>query len=173
MNKDLYFEYIEDFADYIIGKAENDEFLFLSVVGKYEEVKEIIKDLVILADAEFDTIDIQSPDVDGYVDEYVLDCWHDDDLLHIGCEPAKRDGEYLNFCGDETYLLSNCSSKLIPLCEDTDLYFVNLDEECECDCDCCECCECDCCEDESGITYYVIDGLTEMDILYMLEEFGF
>ena len=196
MNKDLYFEYIEDFADYIVDRTENDEGLFLSIIGKFEEIKDIIKSIIVLADAEFDTIDIQSPDVCGYTDEYVLDCWCDGGLLHIGCEPAKRDGEYLNFCGDETYLLSNCSSKLIPLCDDLDLYFVNFDEECECCVDCDECCLCgfpdgaECSEaDESDIhgftatkstgsgyhsySFYTSDNLSKSDIHDMLKEFGF
>ena len=173
MSKDLYFEHIEDFVDYIVCRAEDNEELFLSVVGRFEEVKDIIKEFIVSANAEFDMIDIQSPDFDGYMDEYVLDCWCDDGLLHIGCEPARRDGKYLNFCGDETYLLSNCSSKLIPLCDDSELYFVNIGEGCECDEDCCGCCECACHEDEDDVTYYVINGLTEMDILSILEGFGF
>ena len=196
MNKDLNFECVEDFADYTIDRVEDNEELFLSIVGKFEEVKEIIKDLVVLADAEFDTINIQSPDVDGYDDEYVLDCWCDGGLLHIGCEPAKQDGKYLNFCGDETYLLSNCSSKLIPLCEDFGLYFVNFDDECDCDESCSGCC---CHKDDSCIEYfktddnelhgfaagkstgngyhsysfYTSDNLSKSDICEMLREFGF
>ena len=173
MNKDLNFEYIEHFADYIVGRVEDDEELFLSIVGKFEEIKDIIKELMVLADVEFDILNMQSPEVDGYTDEYVLDCWYNEGLLHIGCEPARRDGKYLNFCGDETYLLSNCSSKLIPLCEDSELYFVNICEDHECSDDCCECCSCSCHKDGEDTTYYVIDGLTEADILYLLEEFGF
>lgn len=142
-NKDLYFEYIEDFADYMVERVELDEDLFLTVVGKFEEIKEIVKELFCIAEVDFEYFNIESPDVSGYDDEYVLDCWYVDGIMQIGCEPAKRDGKYLKLAGDETYLLENCSSKIIPLCEGADLYFVNLIDECDYDDDCDECC-CDC-----------------------------
>ena len=172
MNKDLYFEYTEDFADYITERFEDDDELFLSVVGKFEEIKDVIKELMVVANVEFDMLSIQSPEVDGYTDEYVLDCWCGDDSIQIGCEPAKRNGKYLDFYGDETYLFSNCNSRLISSCDDSELYFVNIGEEYECDEDCCECC-CSCCNDEPNITYYIIDGLTDGDIISILDEFGF
>lgn len=142
MNKDLYFEYIEDFADYIVEKVESDEELFLTVVGKFEEIKNIIKEMILVADVDFEGIKLYSADINGYTDEYVLDCWCDDGIVWVGCEPAKEGGKYWNLVGDETYLLDNVSSKVISVCEDTDLYFVNIDEEC----DCADCCQCDCCD---------------------------
>lgn len=142
--KDINFEYIEDFADYIIEKVENDEELFLTVVGKFEEVKNIIKEMMCVAEVDFENIKLESPDVDGYKDEYIFDCWCSNGVVEIGCEPAKRDNEYINLCGDETYLLENVSSKIIPLCDRSDLYFVNIDDECDCDCD--EDCDCDSCK---------------------------
>ena len=144
MNKDLNFEYIEDFANYIVEKVECDEELFVSVVGKFEEIKNIIKEIFCIAEVDFESINIESSIMDNYEDEYVLDCWCDDGVVQISCEPAKRDGKYLNLAGDETYLLENVSSKIIPLCEGSDLYFVNLDEdECDCDEESDECCPCD------------------------------
>ena len=172
MNKDLNFEYIEDFADYIVERVELDEELFLTVVGKFEKIKNIISTIFCIAEVDFESLNIESPIMGGYEDEYVLDCWYYDGVVQIGCEPAKRDGKYLNLSGDETYLLEDCSSKIIPLCEGSDLYFVNFDEECDCDEECCGCCECDCHKDESGVAYYVIEGLTEDDVFSILEEFG-
>ena len=144
MNKDLYFEYIEDFADYIVERVESDEDLFVSVVGKFEEVKNIIKEMFCIAEVDFESLNIESAIMNNYEDEYVLDCWCDDGVVQIGCEPAKKDGEYLNLTGDETYLLDNVSSKIIPLCEGSDLYFVNIEDECDCDEECVERCPCDC-----------------------------
>lgn len=157
MNKDLYFECIEDFADYMVDRVELDEGLFLTVVGKFEEIKDIVKELFYVTEVDFEYFNIESPVVSGYDDEYVLDCWCVDGVMQIGCEPAKRDGKYLRLAGDETYLLENCSSKIIPLCEGTDLYFVNLEGECDCDDDCCECCECDCCcgDDLEKVSYQI------------------
>ena len=199
MNKDLYFEYIEDFADYIIEKVEEDEELFISVVGKFEEIKNIIKEIFYIAEVDFESINIESPIIDGYEDEYVLDCWCNDGVVQIGCEPAKRDSEYLNLAGDETYLLEDCSSKIIPLCKDSDLYFVNIEDECDCDEECDECCPCDCHCGDSCVEYsktddgelhgftaskstdngyhsysfYTSDNLSKSDIHDILKELGF
>ena len=198
-NKDLNFEYIEDFADYIVEKIEEDEELFISVVGKFEEIKNIIKEIFCIAEVDFDSINIESPIMDGYEDEYVLDCWCNDGVIQIGCEPAKRDGEYLNLSGDETYLLDNVSSKIIPLCEGSDLYFVNIEDDCDCEEECDEYCRCDCHCGDSYVEYsktddgelhgftaskstdngyysysfYTGDNLSKSDIYEMLKEFGF
>ena len=169
MTKDLNFEHIEDFADYIVDRVEADEELFVSVVGKFEKIKNIMKEMFCITEVDFESIHIDSSITNNYKDEYVLDCWCDDGVVQIGCEPAKRDGEYLNLTGDETYLLEDCSSKIIPLCEGPKLYFVNFDEEHDCDE---ACCSCDC-HDNVDVTCYVIEGLTKADIVSILEEFGF
>ena len=187
MNKDLYFEYIEDFADYIVERVELNEELFVSVVGKFEEIKNIIKEVFCIAEVDFESLNIESSIFDGYEDEYVLDCWCDDGVIQIGCEPAKRDGEYLNLSDDETYLLENCSSKLIPLCESPKMYFVNIEDECYCDEECCcECCKCDNDADVYGFTvdnetdngyvkiiYHSSKPVDKTDIRDILKEFGF
>lgn len=144
MNKDLYFECIEDFADYIVEKVELNEELFVSVVGKFEEIKYIIKEVFCVAEVDFESINIESPIVDNYTDEYVLDFWCDDGVVQIGCEPAKHDGEYWRLAGDETYLLGNCSSKIIPFCEGSELYFIDFEDECDYGEECVDCCACEC-----------------------------
>lgn len=199
MNKDLYFEYIEDFADCLVKRVESNEELFVSVVGKFEEIKGVIKEMITISEVDFENVCLCSPEVDGYEDEYVLDCWCDDGVIRIGCEPAKRDGKYLNLADNEVYLLENCSSKIIPLCEGSRLYFVNIDEECYCDEECDECCPCDCHCGDSCVEYskpddgelhgftaikstdngyhsysfYTSDSLSKIDIRDMLKEFEF
>lgn len=193
--KDLNFEYIEDFADYIVEKVEDDEELFVSIVGKFEEIKNIIKEITTISDVDFEKVCLYSDEVDEYKDEYVLDCWYDDGVVQIGCEPAKRDGKYLNLVGDETYLIANVSSKIIPLCEGSDLYFVNIEEECDCDDECSCLCHKDdklieCYTEVDGEThgftasksddngyhsfsFYTTNSLSEKDIHSILKEFGF
>lgn len=198
-SKDLNFGCIGEFADYIVERVENDEELFLTVVGKFEEIKEIIKGMIYVTEVEFEDIRLESHNIDGYEDEYVLDCWCADGIVNIGCEPAKRDGAYLNFGGDETYLLENASSKIISLCDGSDLYFVNIGEDCgcdeDCDCDCpCECHKYECCiecsEAEEGdihgftaskstgngyhsYSFYTSNTLSKDDIRSILKELGF
>lgn len=109
---------------------------------------------------DFGIIEIESEIIDNYADEFVLSLWMNDGVLEIGCEKLKRDGEYVCPCGDETYLFEDCSSKIIPLCEGRDLYFVNFDGECDCD----EFCSYDChCGDREITnvekrTLYTING---------------
>ena len=199
MNNDLYFEYIEDFVDYIVKKVESNEELFISIVGKFDEIKNVIREMFSVTEVDFEDINIESSIIGGYEDEYVLGCWCYDGVVQTGCEPAKRNGKYLNLAGDETYLFDNVSSKIIPLCEGSDLYFVSLVAECDCDEKWDECCPCDChCGDDCveysetddgelhGFTaskstdngyhsysFYTSDSLRKSDIRDMLREFGF
>ena len=197
MNKDLNFECIEDFADYIVEEVELDDGLFVSVVGKFEEIKNIIKEVFCIAEVEFESLNIESDIINGYEDEYVLDCWCNDGVIQIGCEPVIRDGKYLNLCGDETYLLESCSSKIISLCEGSKVYFVNFDEDCDCDEECDGCCCCDYCDDcveytkvDNGnihgftarkstgdgyhsYSFYTNDNLSKSYIFELLKNFGF
>ena len=197
-SKDLNFEYIEDFADYIVERVENDEELFISVVGKFEEIKNIVKEMMVISEVDFDSVCLCSPEVNGYDGEYVLDCWYQDGIVWIGCEPAKRDGQYLNLIGDETYLLENVSSKVISSCGSPKVYFVNFDEACDCDEGCDACCSCECHDDvqvkcsvdndgtihgftanknngngKYSFTYHTTNSLGEKEIISMLKEFGF
>lgn len=147
-SKELNFEYIEEFADYIVETVERDEDLFLTVVGKFEEIKELIREIFTIAEVNFDSIQIESPLIDGYCDEFVLSLWMNDGVLEVGCEKLKDENGYTNPCGDETYIIDNVSSKILSLCGDSDQYYVHIDEEYDCDEDCdCDCC-CSCHKDE-------------------------
>ena len=139
-NNDINFEYIEDFADYIVEKTEMDEDLYVTIVGKFEEIKDVIKEIMSVSEVDFEVLNLQSPDVNNYTDEYILYCWCDYDVVQLGCEPAKQNNSYSGLAGDEIYIFGDCNSKIIPLCECSDLYFVNIEDECDCD----ECCPCDC-----------------------------
>jgi hypothetical protein len=158
LNKDLYLENVEELVDCVVGTVEYDEDAFVTVVAKFDDAKEILKNVMLYEDVNFDFLEIESPIVDNYYAEYVLSFWMNDGILEIGCEKLMdEEGEYTNPCGDIVFLFSNCSSKIIPLCEGSELYFVNLDDECDCDDDCCECCECDCCcgDDLEKVSYQI------------------
>ena len=143
MNKDLNFERIEDFADYIIGRAIGNEDLFIAIVGKFDSIKSLLKEAMTYDLVDFESIEIESENIDNYADEFVLSLWVNDDIINVGCEKLKKDGKYISPCGDEIYLLEECSSKIIPLCEGSELYFVNLDEKSDCpEGSCCGCCKC-------------------------------
>jgi hypothetical protein len=149
---------MEDFADYIVERVEKDEDLFLTVIGKFEEIKNFVKEVVLVAEVDFESLEMQSPEINDYHDEYILDCWCNNGIVMIGCEPAKRNGKYLNLTGDETYLFDNCSSKIIPLCECSKLCFISIEDERDCDGECDDCCPCDCHGGDSCAEYSKTDG---------------
>ena len=197
MNKDINFEYIEEFVDYVIEEVEKDEDAFITVIAKFDEAKEILKNVMTYDDVNFESLQIESPIMDNYCSEFVISLWMNDGVLEIGCEKLKNDeGCYTNPCGDIIFLFSNCSSKIIPLCEGFDLYFVNFDEECDYNEECNGCCLCDCrnnieffkTDDNElcGFTasksmdngyhsysFYTNDILSESDIREILKKFGF
>ena len=194
-SKDINFEYIEEFVDYVVEEVENNKDIFVTVIAKFDEAKEILKNLMLYEDVNFESLQIESPIMDNYCDEFVISLWMNDDVLEIGCEKLKDEqGHYTNPGADSVYLFSDCSSKIIPLCEGSDLYFVDIEDECDCDEECDECCSCayhnnDMCEEcydihgfavskeDNGkhydFCYYTSDTLREKDICSILKEFGF
>lgn len=137
-SKDLNFEYIEEFVGYLVEKVEDNDELFATVVCKFNEAKEIIKYIMMFEDIDFENICLESPDEKGYTDEFCMEFWYNDGVVNFSCDPLKVNGKYENPCGDETYLFDDCSSKIIPLCKGSKLYFVSIGEECDenCFCDC-------------------------------------
>ena len=162
-SKDINFEYIEEFVDYIVEEVEDNDELFATVVCKFDEARDIIRYLMAFDDIDFENIYLESPDEKGYMDEFCIELWYNDGVVNFSCDPLKLNGKYENPCGDETYLFDNCSSKIIPLCEGSNLYFVSIEEECDCDEDCdCEC-PCDCHKEDKELStteksHYSING---------------
>lgn len=161
-SKDINFEYIEELVDYVIDEVGNDEDNFVTVIAKFDEAKEILKNAMRYGDVNFESLQIESPIVDNYCDEFVLSFWMNDGVLEIGCEKLKNEeGEYTNPCCDVVFLFDNCSSKIIPLCEGSKLYFASIDDEYDCNEDCdCEC-SCNCHKEDkelSTASSYTING---------------
>lgn len=131
VKKNLNFEFIEDFVDYILDRVEADEDLAVSVIAKYENAKDIIKATMLMEDIDFETINISDPVVNGYEDEYVFDLFVDSDGAYFsGVEPAKRNGKYLDLSNDEVYIFENCNAKVTDQCDKySDTYIVHIGVE--------------------------------------------
>ena len=155
-SKDINFEYIEEFVDYVIDAVESDEDSFVTVIAKFDEAKEILKNAMTYDDVNLESLQIESPIMDNYYDEFVLSFWMNDGVLEIGCEKLKNEeGDYTNPCGDVVFLFDDCSSKIIPLCEGSKLYFVSIEGECDCEY------PCDCHKEDKGLSTtssYTING---------------
>ena len=136
--RNLYFDDFEDLACDIadrFDRLDKEEFEDIAVIAKPNEVKEIFKELVCMG-YDICNITYEHIDWDGYDDEYILSMNHDG----IWLEKFKReDGKYLTDESTITYILDNCSSKVIPYCKGKNVYEVTVGDD-DCNCDECEKC---------------------------------
>ena len=141
--KNLYFDDFEDFSCVIADKFDElykENFEDIAVIAKPDEAKEIFKELVCMG-YDICNITYERIDWDGYDDEYILSMNHNG----IWLEKFKReDGKYLTDESTITYILDNCSSKVIPYCKGKIVYEVTVGKD---ECGCNDCDECDDCEE--------------------------
>lgn len=194
--KTLHFEYYEDFAcvmsDIYDRVKSDDEYNSVDVVAKYEDAKEIIRELIEMGYGIAFIDGFGNPEWDGYDDAFVISLLDDE----IWCEPVKRKDGYIFVEADVVYIFDDCNSKIIPKIEADEVYEVEVGNEYDdCDGDCENCPKHDetylhTSEDEDGNThgftasksdgdsymsysYYSSDELSHEDIQKMLKAFGF
>lgn len=136
--KTLHFEDYEDFAcavsDAYDRVKSDDEYNSVDVVAKYEDAKEIIRELVGMGYGIAFATEFASPEWDNYDDAFVIGLCDDE----IWCEPVKRKDGYIFVEADIVYIFDNCNSKIIPKIEADEVYEVEIgdfDYDCE-NCDC-------------------------------------
>lgn len=119
--KNLNFIDCEEFACEVseVFESLTDKFGEVSVVAKYDKVKEIIRELVSLG-YSIESIDIHRPTFNKYTDEYILSLNFDG----IWCVPMKCNGNYIYDKSSVIYILDNCSSACIPYCKAKEVYEV-------------------------------------------------
>ena len=194
--KTLHFEDYEDFACVVSNtydriKSDN-KYNSIDVVAKYEDAKEIIRELIGIGYGIAFIDKFGNPEWDGYDDAFVISLLDDE----IWCEPVKRDNGYIFIEADVVYIFDDCNSKIIPKIEADEVYEVGIGNEYDdCDGDCENCPAHDetylhTSEDEDGNThgftasrsdgdsymsysYYSSDELSHEDIQKMLKAFGF
>ena len=131
--KNLYFDDFEDLACDIADKFDmvKDDFGDIAIIAKYEEAKEIIAELSCIG-YSLESIRMSRPEWENYHEEYLISLNNDG----IWCEEMKSDGKYLTDESTITYILDNCSSKVIPYCKGKIVYevTVGVDEDDKCDC---------------------------------------
>lgn len=155
----------------------------ISFIAKYDEAKEIISYLCKL---EYDIVFCQlaDPEYDGYIDEYIITIYDGE----IWCEPLKREDEYIYCESHFSYILDNCSSKVLEKCESDYIYEVHInDEEFDdfCNDECIFCKECEEDNDMHGFTasrnddngfttlsFYSTEKLDSDEMRDLLEIFG-
>ena len=135
--KTLHFEDYEDFAcavsDVYDRVKSDDEYNSVDVVAKYEDAKEIIRELVGIGyDIAFIN-ELAKPEWDGYDDAFVISLLDDE----IWCEPIKRKDGYIFVEADVVYIFDDCNSKIVPKIEADEVYEVEIGNEYD-DCENCD-----------------------------------
>lgn len=156
--KTLHFEDYEDFACAVSGTYDrvksDDEYNSVDVVAKYEDAKEIIRELVGIGYGIAFIDKFGNPEWDGYDDAFVISLLDDE----IWCEPVKRKDGYIFVEADVVYIFDDCNSKIIPKIEADEVYEVEVGNEYDDYYDCdgnCENCECHDMTTTSSVTYKV------------------
>lgn len=188
----LHFDDHEDFAcavsDAYDKVKSDDEYNSVDVVAKYEDAKEIIRELIGIGYNIAFINELADPEWDGYDDAFVVSLLDDE----IWCEPVKRKDDYIFVKADVVYIFDDCNSKIIPKIESDEVYEVGIGNEYD---DCENCPTHDetylhTSKDEDGNThgftasrsdgdsymsysYYSSDELSHEDIQKMLKAFRF
>lgn len=180
--KRLHFDTFEDFAYSISDKLDllTDEFSTVSVIAKYEEAKEVIKELLRMS---YNMASIELHDImyEHYYDEYIISISNTDTVTNVWCEKLKNENGYLYDESDITYIMDNCSQKVIKYCNAAFVYEVGVSES--------DCNDDDMINNEEDIhgftlsntddngyqsfSYYTTNSLAEKDIQEMIEKLGF
>lgn len=121
--KQLRFEDYEEFACDIADSFDNieDGFGDVSIIAKYVEAKEIIKELLCLG-YDVASVELHQEKFENYYDEYIIGLNHDG----VWCEKFKRSMGYFSDESNVIYIMDNCSSAVIPYCKSKNLYEVSV-----------------------------------------------
>ena len=121
--KRLYFEDYEDFTCDISDTFNNmeDEYGDISIIAKYGEAKEIIKELLCIG-YNVASIELHREKFENYYDEYIIGLNHDG----VWCEKFKRNTGYFSDESNVIYIMDNCSSTVISYCKSKNIYEVSI-----------------------------------------------
>ena len=128
--ENLYFDDFEEFACDVSDKYDlvknSEEYDDVVVVAKYEEARQIVKELACIG-YDLHSIDIDD-EVDGYNAEYIITLYDNE----IFCDKMLMEHGYISDDSPVMYILDNCSSKVIPYCKGAIIFEVSVgDDECE------------------------------------------
>lgn len=112
-----YTDFATDANDTLNFIHKADKFYDVSIIAKFFEAKEIIKEFIIMG-YDISCIKIDNPSFSNYYDEYIISLCYSDNHTEIWCEPFKRtyddrESEYIWDDSFVTYVLDNCSSKVL------------------------------------------------------------
>lgn len=132
--KRIEFDTYEDFVCEVVDKLEVvreiDEYGGISIIAKYNEANNIIKELICM---EYDiaSIHIENEEYGEYCDEYIISI-NVGENMRVWCEPFKRDDKYITDESTITFVMDDCSSACVPNCKGKVVLEVGIGDECDC-----------------------------------------
>ena len=128
----LSYESIEEFCEEVNGCIETvhntNEDKYVSVVAKYEEAKQIIRELIYY-DYEIAQIEVNDPNWDDYDAEYEISVING----KIFCSKMKSNDKYLASYASVVFFMENVNSKCIKsFPESVFEYEVQINDDCDC-----------------------------------------
>ena len=105
-----------------------DEFGDVSIIAKYEEAKEIIRELLCLG-YHVASIDIHDEFCENYYNEYIVSVSNVNDSPSVWCEKFKRKTGYINDEPSVAYVMDNCSSVVFKYIDSEKIYEVYVGED--------------------------------------------
>lgn len=176
--KTLYFEDIEDFACNVSDKydALKDELDEVSVIAKYDKVRDIIKELLCIG-YDICCIDIHDPGYGGYDDEYIISLFE----RNIFCEPFKRENDYVDDESAIIYVSNDANSKCLSHIKSDEIYCFEIgkddidadaDAEFKCSesCENCSVCGTDVHEDDADYTVTIKANIDADEAMKVIDE---
>lgn len=128
LNYDSIEEFCEEVNECIETVHNTNEDKYVSVVAKYEEAKEIIRELIYY-DYEIAQIEVNDPNWDDYDAEYEISVING----KIFCSKMKSNDKYLASYASVVFFMEDVNSKCIKsFLESVFEYEVQIDDDCDC-----------------------------------------
>ena len=144
---DICIEDMNEIVDIIANEAYDlTEYGSVSVIAFYEDMTEILKELLAYEDFMVGNIELYDFEFTNYDKEYIMTM---NDDLKIWIQPMFNGERYINYEADKVFIADDCHSSVLEYNfnrkSDTYCFGYAEDEEiCEC-----EDCQCECCGDET------------------------
>lgn len=175
----------EDYKDFVKTISNTFDLLEsgyddISIIAKYDDTKQILKNMI-CDEYDISFINLEPKEVNNYTDEYIITILNIDGENSVWCERFKNGEKYLDDRSTVTYIMDNCSSKVIKHCKANLVFEVHIGEEDNVDF----------VVDENNndvhgftvsntdsngyhsFSYYSSDPLNQTDIQKMIKDFGF
>jgi len=138
---DICIEDMNEIVDIIASEANNlDEYGSVSVIAFYEDMAEILKELLAYDEFMVGNIELYDFEFTNYDKEYILTICED---LKIWIQPMFNGERYINYEADKVFIADDCHSSVVGynFNRKADIYcFGYEDDEESCDCENCQCC---------------------------------